>query len=136
MPTLPLPSRYKLRDGTAVDLRRLPPQETLFVAWLMERLRAGARYHEMLVAIAAPGSFALGGKPQVDDDVRQRPIFRIASDMLARAAERAGVPAAAAQDAQPGVYHSVTEAARTLGISRAAVAQAIHEGRLPAYRLG
>ena len=111
------------------------PCDQLFVAWLLERLRASARYHELLVAVAAPIA-PLRGSMEIDDALRGDPLFRVASDVVARAAEREGASADELRSAQPGVYRSVSEAARTLGISRAAVAQAIHEGRLAAYRTG
>jgi hypothetical protein len=136
MDTTRMPARYKLRDGSLIDVSKMPRAEQLYVAWLAERLRGGAGYHELLVAVAAPGAYPLGGKPLADAAVQETPLFRVASDILARAAETAGVMAAELQAAQPGVYYSVTEAGKRLGISRAAIAQAIHEERLPAYRLG
>ncbi|MEK6608936.1 MAG: excisionase family DNA-binding protein [Myxococcota bacterium] len=136
MSSLTLRDRYELRAGGRVNLRPWPLADRLFVAWLLERLRAGARYHELLVAVAAPGAYPLRGSMEIDDALRGDPLFRVASDVVARAAEREGASADELRSAQPGVYRSVSEAARTLGISRAAVAQAIHEGRLAAYRTG
>lgn len=131
-----MPARYKLLDGSLIDLSKMSRAEQLYVAWLAERLRTGAQYYELLIAVAHPGAYPLGGKPLADVEVRKTTLFRVANDILARAAETAGVTAAELAAVQPAVYYSVTEAGKRLGISRAAIAQAIHEERLPAYKLG
>lgn len=135
VPSSPLPRRHRLRDGRCLDLGSLSHAERLYAAWLLERLRAGAAYHELVPAVAVPGAFPLAGKAGGDAGVRGI-LFQMATDVLARAGERDGLSASALAAARPGDYRSVTEAARALGISRAAVVQAIHDERLVAYRLG
>ncbi|HEV8322488.1 MAG TPA: hypothetical protein VG389_12810 [Myxococcota bacterium] len=137
MPWLIRDEIFRARDGKDFDLRTMTEADACFLRWLDARAAAGESYPALLPSVTGPGGYLLNNAERPDPRVRTRPVFRAAMDLLARVAERDGLklPKAVVDGTRGGV-HSVTDAARELGITRAAVVRAIQEGRLAAYRMG
>ncbi len=135
MPWLIREDRYVTRDGRNIDLGEMPEPDALFLRWLDARAGAGESYAMLLPSVSGPGGYLAANLVEMDPDLRRRPVYRATLDLLARVARRDGIrlPKGAFEG---GGVHSVTDVARDLGISRAAVVRAIQEGRLAAYRMG
>ena len=133
MDSVTLPASYRLGGGGTIDLSPLPLADRVLVAWLQVRVRGGESYASMRSSLLSPGSYVLQGRGEVGGDLRDGRLMQVLDDMLEQAATREGVEHL---PADADAYSSVTEAAQALGISRAAVAHAIRDGRLYAHRAG
>jgi len=117
----------------------LTNSERIYLEWLECRANEGESFSSLLPSVIGPGAFPLRGKGDVDDEVRARPLFQAAEELLHRVEHvetaRAMHPEASDLTA-PRALLSVTDTAFRLGISRVAVVKAIQTKRLAAYEMG
>lgn len=133
---------YEMLDGTKLDLADLRPHEARFLRDLDKMGREGVSYFEVYRAAVGPGSPALRGRSRIDRRIAASPLYLAARDIATRAGidqrlilapdEKSARREAAAD---PSML-SVAQAARLIGISRAAVYKAIGRGTLAAQRIG
>ncbi len=133
---------FKLLDGTMVDLRGLGSREQSFLRDLKKMVREGVSYFELYRTAVGPGSPALEGRNRIDQRLARSPLYLTARDIATRAGIDQGlVLAPECEDARAaastdGSMMSVAQAAKVIGISRAAVYKAIDRGTLEAQRIG
>lgn len=102
----------------------------------------GISFFDVERVAIGPGSPALQGWSRVTREIVSSPLYRVAADIATRAGITEGlILAPEHEDKRNQVpsdrsLMSVTQAANTLGISRAAVHKAIQEKRLAAQRCG
>ena len=134
--------RYKLLSGEAVGLDGLDAREGAFLRNLQRMAKDGVSFFEVERVAIGPGSPALQGWSRVTPEIVSSPLYRVASDIATRAGIAEGLILAPEHEQErsqiPGdrSLMSVTQAANTLGISRAAVHKAIQQKRLAAHRYG
>lgn len=132
--------RHEMLDGTSVDLDGLTATERDYLAELAAACaRPDADYFEALKKAKGPGSPALqGGK--ITAEALEHPVYRVANDIVARLGIREGwilAPGVTEKPTgRPEDLMSVTQAADELGITRAAVHDALREGRLKGQQIG
>ncbi len=132
----------KLLSGESVELTDLTPHERGFLRSLKQLVKEGASYFDIERAAIGPGSPALGGRNRVDHRIVTSPLYRVARDIATQAGIQQNLILAPEheqlRDELPTDRSmiSVTQAANFLGISRAAIHKAIHDGRLKARKIG
>lgn len=134
--------KHRLLDGRVIDMGALGNAGRRFLRDLKEMDRSDVSYFEIYRAALGPGSLALEGRNRIDRSIAGSPLYLVAQDIATRAGVRQGLILApehegaretAATDAS---MMSVTQAAESIGITRAAVYKAIEAGRLDARRIG
>ena len=134
--------KHKLLSGETVDLAGLTAYEITFLKGLQKMAKSGLSFFEIERAAIGPGSPALQGWSRVTWEIVASPLYRMASDIATRAGIAEGlILAPEHEDKRKDIptdrsMMSVTQAAMTLGISRAAVHKAIQEKRLASQRYG
>jgi len=134
--------RYKLLSGETVSLEELDAREVAFLKNLQRMAKDGISFFEVERVAIGPGSPALRGWSRVTPEIVKSPLYRVASDIATRAGIAEGLILAPEHGQKRGQIPadrslmSVTQAANTLGISRAAVHKAIQQKRLVALRYG
>src|SRR6266540_4155133 len=128
--------RHKLLSGESIGLDDVEASDVAFLKNLQRMATSGISFFELERVAIGPGSPALQGWSRVTREIVSSPLYRVAADIaegLILAAEhedkRSQIPADSS-------LMSVTQAANTLGISRAAVHKAIQQKRLAAQRYG
>jgi excisionase family DNA binding protein len=134
--------RYKLLSGETASLERLDAREVAFLKNLQRMAKDGISFFEIERVAIGPGSPALQGWSRVTPEIVSSPLYRVASDIATRAGIAKGLILAPEHEQKRSLIPadrslmSVTQAANTLGISRAAVHKAIQHKRLAAQRVG
>ena len=133
---------YKLLSGESVALGAVDAREAAFLRNLRRMVKEGVSFFEVERMAIGPGSPALQGWSRVTPEIVRSPLYRVARDIATRAGISEGLILAPTHEHERGrvpadrSMMSVTQAATTLGISRAAVHKAIQRRRLAAQRLG
>jgi excisionase family DNA binding protein len=134
--------RYKLLSGETVSLEELDVRDVAFLRNLRRMAKDGISFFEVERVAIGPGSPALQGWSRVTPEIVRSPLYRVASDIATRAGIAEGLILAPEHEQKRSQIPadrslmSVTQAASTLGISRAAVHKAIQQERLVARRYG
>ena len=130
------PGAFRLTGGDKVALASITRSERLYLEWLECRAQEGESHASILPSVCGPGAFPLGGKGDVDEEVRSRPVFRVAEDLLHRLEHLEAARSTGDEERSDRALYSVTDTAFRLGVSRVAVVKAIQTGRLAAYQMG
>ncbi len=131
---------YQLLAGGQVSIGWLNKTDMDFLEDLKERIDDGESYFLLLELVRGADAYPLKGHPKLTSEVAQSALFRVASDMVERAGIQQGFALPPGDDGlgmpdeQPLV--SVSEAAEVIGITRAAVHQAMTKGKLRGYQVG
>jgi excisionase family DNA binding protein len=134
--------RHKLLSGETVGLGDVEARDLAFLKNLQRMATSGISFFELERVAIGPGSPALQGWSRVTREIVSSPLYRVAADIATRAGIAEGlVLAPEHEDKRRQIpadrsLMSVTQAANTLGISRAAVHKAIQQKRLEAQRYG
>ena len=134
--------RHKLLSGEMIVLDDLKARDSAFLKNLRRMAKDGISFFELERVAIGPGSPALQGWSRVTREIVNSPLYRVAADIATRAGVAEGLILAPEHEGQrtkipmDRSLMSVTQAANTLGISRAAVHKAIQHERLAAQRYG
>jgi excisionase family DNA binding protein len=134
--------RHRVLSGETLSLEGLGSRELAFLEDLRRMARAGVSFFEIERAAIGPGSPALRGWSRLTREIADSVLYRVASDIAARAGIAEGLILAPQHEGRrPEIpadrsQLSVTQAATLLGVSRAAIHKAIHAGHLRAARYG
>lgn len=134
--------RHKLLSGEIVDLDGVEARDIAFLKNLQRMATSGLSFFELERVAIGPGSPALQGWSRVTRETVSSPLYRVSADIATRAGIAEGlVLAPEHEDKRSQIpadrsLMSLTQAASTLGISRAAVHKAIQQKRLKAQRYG
>lgn len=134
--------RHKLLSGETVGLEDVVARDLAFLKNLQRMATSGISFFELERVAIGPGSPALQGWSRVTREIVSSPLYRVAADIATRAGIAEGLVLAPEHEDKRSqipanrTLMSVTQAANTLGISRAAVHKAIQQERLPAQRFG
>lgn len=134
--------KYKPLSGETVRLDDLEAHELAFLKNLERMAKSRMSFFEIERVAIGPGSPALRGWSRLTREIASSALYRVASDIATRAGIAEGLFLAPEhEDERKQIpadrsLMSVTQAANTLGISRAAVHKAIQRKRLPAQRYG
>lgn len=134
--------RYELLSGDLIHLRDAKAHEVAFLRNLQRMAKAGVSFFEIERVAIGPGSPALQGWSRVTREIIRSPLYRVAADIATRAGIAEGLILAPEHEGgreeipADRSLMSVTQAATTLRISRAAVHKAIQQKRLAAQRYG
>jgi len=134
--------RYRLLCGETVSLEGLEVRDVAFLKNLQRMAKDGISFFELERVAIGPGSPALQGWSRVTREIVSSSLYRVAADIATRAGIVEGlILAPEHEDKRTQVpadrsLMSVTQAANSLGISRAAVHKAIQQKRLAAQRYG
>ncbi len=134
--------RHKLRSGETVSLEDLEARDIAFLKNLQRMAKDGISFFELERVAIGPGSPALQGWSRVTWEIVSAPLYRVAADIATRAGIAEGLILAPEHEDKRNrapadrSLMSVTQAANTLGISRAAVHKAVQQKRLAAQRYG
>ena len=134
--------RHKLLSGEAVRLEDIEARDLAFLKNLQRMATSGISFFELERVAIGPGSPALQGWSRVTRDIVSSPLYRVAADIATRAGIAEGLILAAEHEGKRSQIPadrslmSVTQAADTLGISRAAVHKALQQNRLAGDRYG
>lgn len=134
--------RHKLLSGETLRLEDVQAHELGFLKNLQRMAKSGISFFEIERVAIGPGSPALQGWSRVTPEIVSSPLYRVASDIATRAGITEGlILGPEHEDKRKDIpmdrsMMSVTQAANTLGISRAAVHKAIQQKRLAAQRYG
>jgi excisionase family DNA binding protein len=133
---------YTLLSGEAVSLGEVEAYGLDFLKNLQRMAKSGISFFEIERVAIGAGSPALQGWSRVTPEIVGSPLYRAAMDIATRAGIAEGlILAPEHEDKRKDIpadrsMMSVTQAANTLGISRAAVHKAIQQKRLAAQRFG
>ena len=130
---------YDLLNGERISLGWLSEKDMVFLEGLKEAYEKGDDYFEMLRLIRGNGAYTLKGEPRLTNKVAQSVLFRVASDIVERAGIKQGVslhPDQGLESPDDKPLCSMSEAAEIIGISRAAVHQALTKGKLRGWMVG
>lgn len=134
--------RHKLLSGETIGLEDVEARDVVFLRNLRRMATSGISFFELERVAIGPGSPALRGWSRVTREIVSSPLYRVAADIATRAGIAEGlILAPEHKDERSNIptdrsLMSVTQAANTLGISRAAVHKAIQQKRLAAHRYG
>src|SRR5712691_5351418 len=134
--------RHKLLSGESIGLDDIEASDVSFLKNLQRMATSGISFFELERVAIGPGSPALQGWSRVTPEIVSSPLYRVATDIATRAGIAEGlVLAPEHEDKRSQIpadrsLMSVTQAANTLEISRAAVHKAIRQKRLAARRYG
>jgi excisionase family DNA binding protein len=134
--------RHKLLSGETIALEDVEARDVAFLQNLQRMAKSGISFFELERVAIGPGSPALQGWSRVTREIVSSPLYRLPADIATRAGIAEGlILAAEHEDKRSQIpadrsLMSVTQAADTLGISRAAVHKAIQQKRLAAQRYG
>lgn len=135
-------ARHKLPSGETVHLKGVEAQELAFLKDLQRMAKNGISFFEIERVAIGPGSAALQGWSRVMRAIAGSPLYFVAADIATRAGIAEGLLLAPEHEGKrkeipaDRSLMSVTQAAHTLGLSRAAVHKAIQQKRLAAQRFG
>jgi len=134
--------RHKLLSGDIVSLDGVRARDIGFLRNLQHMAKSGISFFELERVAIGPGSPALQGWTRVTREIVSSPLYRVAADIATRAGIAQGLILAPEHENNRSSVPSdrslmsVTQAANTLEISRAAVHKAIQQKRLAAQRYG
>jgi excisionase family DNA binding protein len=134
--------RHKLLSGETIGLEDIEARDVAFLRNLQRMATSGISFFEVERVAIGPGSPALQGWSRVTREIVSSPLYRVAADIATRAGIAEGlILASEHEDKRSQIpadrsLMSVTQAANTLGISRAAVHKALQQNRLGAERYG
>ena len=134
--------RHKLLSGETIGLEDAEARDVAFLQNLQRMATSGISFFELERVAIGPGSPALQGWSRVTREIVSSPLYRVAADIATRAGIAEGLILAPEHENKRSQIPadrslmSVTQAANTLGISRAAVHKAIQQKRLAAERYG
>lgn len=134
--------KHELLSGETIRLEDVEAHERAFLENLERMAKSGMSFFEIERVAIGPGSPALRGWSRLTREIASSALYRVASDIATRAGIAEGlVLAPEHEDKRKQIptdrsLMSVTQAANTLGVSRAAVHKAIQQKRLPAQRYG
>jgi excisionase family DNA binding protein len=134
--------RHKLLSGETIVLEDLKARDIAFLKNLQRMAKDEISFFELERVAIGPGSPALQGWSRVTREIVTSPLYRVATDIATRAGVAEGLILAPEHENKrtkipaDRSLMSVTQAAGTLGISRAAVHKAIQQGRIAAQRYG
>jgi excisionase family DNA binding protein len=134
--------RHELLSGETIPLKDIEARDTAFLGNLQRMANDGMSFFELERVAIGPGSPALRGWSRVTPEIVGSPLYRVAADIVTRAGIAQGLLLAPEHEEKRSEVPadrslmSVTQAANTLGISRAAVHKAIQQERLPSQRYG
>jgi hypothetical protein len=129
---------HKVLSGEAVGLEDVEARDAAFLKNLQRMAASGISFFELERVAIGPGSPARQGWSRVTREIVSSPLYRVAADIAIRAGIAEGlVLAPEHEDKRSQIpadrsLMSVTQAANTLGISRAAVHKAIQQKRVAA----
>lgn len=133
---------HRLLDGAKITARSLSKYQRKFLATIETMRKDGVSYFEIYRFALGPGSPALDGRTQINPELADSDLYRIAEDLATRAGieqrlilapEHEGKRSLALNIESP---LSVPQAASLIGISRIATYKAIKEGRLGHTMIG
>jgi excisionase family DNA binding protein len=133
---------HKLLSGETIGLEDLEARDIAFLKNLQRMAKDGISFFELERVAIGPGSPALQGWSRVTREIVNAALYRVAADIATRAGIAEGLILSPEDERKRSEIPtdrslmSVTQAANTLGISRAAVHKAIQQERLPAQRYG
>lgn len=133
---------HKLLSGETIGLEDLDARDIAFLKNLQRMAKDGISFFELERVAIGPGSPALQGWSRVTREIVNSPLYRVAADIATRAGIAEGLILAPEHEngrtkiPTDRSLMSVTQAANTLGISRAAVHKAIQQERLAGQRYG
>ena len=130
---------YELLNGDRVSIGWLSEKDMVFLEGLKQAYKQGDDYFEMLRAVRGKNAYTLKGETCLTNKVAQSVLFRVASDIGERAGIKQGVslhPDQGIGSPDDDVLCSMSEAAEIIGISRAAVHQALTKGKLRGWMVG
>lgn len=132
---------HRLLDGTVLRVTDLDRHDVRFLKTLRAMVKDEASYFDILRFGLSPGSPAMRGRGCVDRELAEMPFFKAVTDIVTRAGIDQGLllapehrNAPVPQDLKEPM--NVITAANVIGVSRAAVYQALDAGRLPFVRIG
>ena len=134
--------RHKLLSGERVGLEDVTARDRVFLRNLQRMATSGISFFEVERVAIGSGSPALQGRSRVTQEIVSSLLYRVAADIATRAGIAEGLVLAPEHEDKRSQIPadrslvSVTQAANTLGISRAAVHKAIQQKRLAAQRFG
>jgi len=134
--------RHKLLSGETISLDQFEPRDVAFLKNLQRMATSDISFFELERVAIGPGSPALQGWTRVTREIVRSPLYRVAADIATRAGVAQGLILAPEHEHRrveipaDRSLMSVTQAANTLGISRAAVHKAIQQRRLAAEWYG
>ena len=133
---------YRLLDGAKLSPRNLSKHQRAFLATIERMRKDEVSYFEIYRYALGPGSPALEGGNQVDPELAEADLYRIAEDLATRAGIEQGLILAPEHEGKRDLARniesplSVPQAASLIGISRIAAYKAIQEGRLGHTKIG
>ncbi len=133
---------YRLLDGAKIAPRSLSRAERDFLATLERMRRDEVSYFEIYRFGLGPGSPALRGGNQVDRELAESDLYKLAEDLATRAGIEQGLILAPEHEGKRALALniesplSVPQAASLIGVSRIAAYKAIKEGRLGSTKIG
>jgi excisionase family DNA binding protein len=133
---------HKMLSGETISLEDVAARDVAFLKNLQRMAKNGISFFELERVAIGPGSPALQGWSRVTREIVNSALYRVAADIATRAGISEGlILAPEHEDKRSKIpsdrsLMSVTQAANTLGISRAAVHKAIQQERLAGQRYG
>jgi len=130
---------YELLNGERISLGWLSEKDMVFLEGLKQAYEQGDDYFEMLRAIRGQNAYTLKGEPRLTNQVTQSVLYRVASDIVERAGINQGVslhPNQGLENPDDVPLCSMSEAAEIIGVSKAAVHQALTKGKLRGWMVG
>ena len=134
---------HRLLEGTRVSLKNCSAPERAFLRKLQGLARRRVSYFEIFRVACGPHSVALGYQAGISPETIKSPLYLAARDIATRAGIQQGLllpyedqVALDAARNRHGILFNVVQAAKHIGITKAAVYKAIKQGTLAAIRIG
>ncbi len=130
--------KYQLLTRETLDLSALPREDMEFLLSLMSRAMGDEDYFSLERSVCGQGGFPLKGGARVTREIHDSLLFRVAEDIVDRAGLRQGTIAPDSGDERVPTEDimSVTDAAKSLGVTRSAVIKAAQTGRIKGKKIG
>lgn len=130
--------KYELLKGKSIDLAKLRRADLEYLVTLSRRAVDDEDYTKLVLAVKGRRAYPLRGGRRVTREVLDSDLYRLSEDIVDRVGIRQGMIAPDSSDRVTAVHQivGVTEAARMLGITRAAVVKAARAGRLQGRQIG
>jgi len=128
---------YELLTGERVSIGWLNEADLEWLEYLRAAVERGDDYFNMLKLVR--GGRTLKGAKKLTPEVTQSALFRVAADIVERAGIRQGYaipPGSGLESPDEKPLVSISEAAEVIGLSRAAVHQALTRGKLRGWQVG
>jgi len=128
---------YELLDGEVISVGRLTESEMLYLENLRQSIELNTNYFDLYASVRGAFSYFRGDEPMTAE-IEQSVAFRVALDMVERHGIRSGILVAPEKKgiADDAKLLSMTDAAKVIGVTRAAVHHAVARGKIRAWKVG